>query len=400
MSGFTKEEILRRIANASGFPSEIVYYDSDVEFVAEKGKVYFIVGLFSWSKDLVIKFPPLENLSIGFSFDIFLATGLGGYNVQVTADDLVAWFGDEADPSALGLGLPFPLDMQGQHVRFTYIGLFPPALDSGVEVPSWLVTRLDNQVGATRLVSLATTEALPSYTAEGSYSTRKLIGDSGTLTVDGVTIDELGSRLSVLVKDEGGDSEYHGIYYPIQLDPWILRRRSDWCFTPQMGKAGTGILVTAGEVNEGKLFYSRVDPGDGIEDPKSFDAAFPRTIQPDYILSATHQTTNANTEQMGQVTLRDSGDRTISIRATIWALQSGGTGGTVGDAAKYVIEALATVASGSLILKDQYYVYTHEDQAGWNAFIQVNGLQVRMVVTGASTVTIEWRGLLEVNEHG
>ena len=403
--GLSKEYILQKIAELeagidakAALPSEGSLIIADTEFTSENGKVYVIVNVGLWTKDLVINLPNIEtdDVPVGFSFEVLFADdGAYGYRIEVISPRVEdAWGGDELGQEQAGI-YPYPMDSGQQHVRFTYLGNVPLELTEGILVGIWLVSRLDNQLGDVRIAALATTAALPANTPSGASSTKKLTADSGgALTVDGQVVNQLGPRMSILVKDEGGNGTHNGIYFPIQLDPWILRRRSDYSFDEQIDVVGSAILITKGSANKGKTFYTQ--PGDNVEGNKTIEeAGGGGGIVPDFVSDVTAQYSDAAWHNISSITVADSPDRVIHARATIFASQGGF------NAAKFVIEGVYIMGALVLTKKDATITYVYKDRIPWTVNLGISGAyDIVAQVVGEAAATIDWRCQLEISEHG
>jgi len=92
--------------------------------------------------------------------------------------------------------------------------------------------------------------------------------------------------------------------------------------------------------------------------------------------------------------------KAISMKVVVFARQSAGVG-TVGDSAKYVVEALFERSSGDVVTsKDENFIVTFEDQAAWDVTFNISSQDIQVQVTGEASKTIEWRCQMEVSEHG
>jgi hypothetical protein len=256
MSGFSKEEVQALVAAIppSALPVEAVYLDSGAPITAEARKIYILLDL---EEDLIITLPDAMNLTAGWAFEVFTPAGVDSeYNVQAVLAEQGGsniWVGNGAPDDRPDL--PVPMDMILQHYRFMATG--PVNVPGFGLVGGWLVSRMNVPLMMeTRLVEYATTAALPSYSTQDDQSKKLLKGASGALTVDGHV---LSTGESVLVKDEAGSGRVHnGIYKVIQYSPWILRRRSDFCFSNQIIN-GANIVVLDGTVNAGRRFHIGVN---------------------------------------------------------------------------------------------------------------------------------------------
>ena len=90
--------------------------------------------------------------------------------------------------------------------------------------------------------------------------------------------------------------------------------------------------------------------------------------------------------------------------ARIWCeitgIRTGGSAGTAGDAAGYVLTATVKNPSGTAIIVGAVTVVSaSEDQASWNATISVTGGTALVTVAGAANNNITWNGQIRVTEN-
>jgi len=88
-----------------------------------------------------------------------------------------------------------------------------------------------------------------------------------------------------------------------------------------------------------------------------------------------------------------SADSMINIQAFVSARRTGGTGGTNGDCAGYVVIGTyqKVGAGGATLVGSVTAVHTAENQAAWDATFTVSGNNVLLSVTGAANNNITWR---------
>lgn len=92
-----------------------------------------------------------------------------------------------------------------------------------------------------------------------------------------------------------------------------------------------------------------------------------------------------------------SDDYTYLIEARVLARRTGGTAGTAGDSAFYVLRCYAKCAAGvATIVGGPTVVDSYEDQAGWAATFDTTGASVRLRVTGAIDNNVTWHGTIFV----
>jgi hypothetical protein len=99
-------------------------------------------------------------------------------------------------------------------------------------------------------VQFATTGALPSYTWS-TAANGTITGSSGSLTVDGFTLNAVGQ--AVLVKNEASAAR-NGVYHLAVVSPWKLERRYDADSVAEL-PLNMEVRVSDGSANRGKVFY-------------------------------------------------------------------------------------------------------------------------------------------------
>lgn len=112
---------------------------------------------------------------------------------------------------------------------------------------------------------------------------------------------------------------------------------------------------------------------------------------------ATASTTSTTPNNIDSYTTLNAA-RVITIRATIFAYQTAGTG--TGDAAKWVVEVTAERTGSTVTILDENFVSVHKDNAAWDVTFSVSSLDIDVNVIGIATDNINWRSQLEVSEHG
>ena len=89
------------------------------------------------------------------------------------------------------------------------------------------------------------------------------------------------------------------------------------------------------------------------------------------------------------------------MKVKVWGRRSGGSAGTAEDQARYVVEAQFNRDGVSAVTeKDTDFLSVFEDQAAWDLTFEISGQNILVRVTGALNNDVEWRGQLEVSEHG
>lgn len=100
-------------------------------------------------------------------------------------------------------------------------------------------------------------------------------------------------------------------------------------------------------------------------------------------------TTNNTVTTLHTFTIPSS--TTYMIEAMVTARRTGGSSGTAEDGAGYVVRAtIKNVAGTATLIGAVSATYTAEDQAGWDATIDVTGATARVRVTGATNNNITW----------
>lgn len=88
---------------------------------------------------------------------------------------------------------------------------------------------------------------------------------------------------------------------------------------------------------------------------------------------------------------------TVMIEAKVYARRTGGVSGTAHDSAGYIIRGTFKNVGGTTatIVGAINADYTAEDQAAWNATLDVNGQNIRLRVTGAAGNNVTWHGIIK-----
>ena len=171
-------------------------------------------------------------------------------------------------------------------------------------------------------VQFATTAALPAgYTTTGSGTSYTLVG-TGTLTVDGQSMNS--TSYSLLVKDEtGGNAKNNGVYTVSSTSPWKLKLRSDAAATTSF-KAETEVRVTDGNANRGNVYYVS-SPTSGTITPGSTALTFSQRSYPAMTLGGTtHNADYATTSALSPATVTQSGN-VLTAGAPGYLIQDGHT---------------------------------------------------------------------------
>lgn len=108
----------------------------------------------------------------------------------------------------------------------------------------------------------------------------------------------------------------------------------------------------------------------------------------DYLVRSANTTTTDATVTTLQ-TIAIPTDTTVLIEARVTARRTGGSAGTNGDSAYYIVRGRAKNIAGTVTLHDVISEES-EDQAGWDADLDVDSTDVRVRVTGAVDNNITW----------
>lgn len=93
-------------------------------------------------------------------------------------------------------------------------------------------------------------------------------------------------------------------------------------------------------------------------------------------------------------------NRTVYIHATVVARRTGGSAGTVGDSAWYVIDAGFKNIAGTVTLIASIILNGGEDQPAWDLGFAISGNQAVLVGTGAANNNITWSSVVSFQEVG
>lgn len=82
---------------------------------------------------------------------------------------------------------------------------------------------------------------------------------------------------------------------------------------------------------------------------------------------------------------------TVDIEARVVARRTGGSSGTAEDGAGYNLFAtVKNVAGTATLIGSVQSITAREDQAGWDATIDVTGATARVRITGATNNNVDW----------
>lgn len=93
-------------------------------------------------------------------------------------------------------------------------------------------------------------------------------------------------------------------------------------------------------------------------------------------------------------------DRTVLVQAFIVARRTGGTAGTVGDSAFYVLTGAYKNISGVLTGIGAPDLVGGEDQVGWNVGFTTSGQDVVITVLGDTGNDVTWEGTMSTYQAG
>lgn len=108
----------------------------------------------------------------------------------------------------------------------------------------------------------------------------------------------------------------------------------------------------------------------------------------DELLQDTIETTTA--DPIVAQTISVPTDSVLVLEMKALGVRTGGTAGSAGDSASYHRIARFKNVAGTVTRHTLQTVYTSEDQAGWNATLQVSGTDVQIIVSGSSNNQVFW----------
>lgn len=113
-------------------------------------------------------------------------------------------------------------------------------------------------------------------------------------------------------------------------------------------------------------------------------------------------TTTTSGTQATLDTIAITSDSTYLIESRITARRTGGASGTADDGASYVRRGTYTTKSGTVTLMGSVQTIgtDAEDQAAWDATLDINSTNVRVRVTGAASNNISWMAQTTVQRIG
>jgi hypothetical protein len=109
-------------------------------------------------------------------------------------------------------------------------------------------------------------------------------------------------------------------------------------------------------------------------------------------------TTNATLTTIA--TIATTSNTVKALQIMVIARRTGGSAGTAGDSARYVLNAVYKNIAGTVSIVGAINVIADEDQAGWDATFTVAGTNVTLDVTGALNNLITWQATARTYEMG
>lgn len=113
-------------------------------------------------------------------------------------------------------------------------------------------------------------------------------------------------------------------------------------------------------------------------------AAVTATLQ----TTGTVNTTDATPTAVSTIAI--ASNTTVMIQATVSARRTGGSSGTTGDGAGYILNAAVKNIAGTVTIIGQSLAFAQEDQAAWNVAAAVSTTNIEIRVTGAANNNITW----------
>lgn len=86
-------------------------------------------------------------------------------------------------------------------------------------------------------------------------------------------------------------------------------------------------------------------------------------------------------------------NKTIILQSTIGGRRTGGSAGTAGDTASYIITGTYKNIAGTVTLVGALDVIANEDQAAWDGTMAVSGTNVIVTVAGDTNNNVDWYGV-------
>jgi hypothetical protein len=113
---------------------------------------------------------------------------------------------------------------------------------------------------------------------------------------------------------------------------------------------------------------------------------FSRLVSPS--VSGAVNTTDATVTTVG--TIPTTSNTTLLVDCNIVGRRTGGSSGSAGDGAGYLVRAVAKNVAGVVTIIGQATTVIGESQAAWDAVAAVSGTDIVLRVTGAANNNISW----------
>lgn len=119
-----------------------------------------------------------------------------------------------------------------------------------------------------------------------------------------------------------------------------------------------------------------------------------------YNIRATYKTLTTNDDVTSVLRIPVQSGKTVMIQAHIVARRTGGSAGTDGDSAFYVLTGAYKNVNGTLTGIASPDLYGGEDQAGWNVGFTTSGENAVVTVKGAVNNNITWESTISTYTVG
>lgn len=119
-----------------------------------------------------------------------------------------------------------------------------------------------------------------------------------------------------------------------------------------------------------------------------------------YAIRTKVKRTTTDATATGLIRVGVDNNKTVMIQAHIVARRTGGSSGTTGDSAWYVLTGAYKNISGVLTGIGSPSLIGGEDQAAWDVGFTNSGTEAVVLVTGAAGNDITWEGTISVYEVG
>ena len=109
-------------------------------------------------------------------------------------------------------------------------------------------------------------------------------------------------------------------------------------------------------------------------------------------------TTDATVTPLQRILVNEN--TTVFIEARVVARRTGGSAGSVGDSAFYILQGCFKNISGTVSLVASTILNGGEDQSAWDLGFAISGAQAVLVGTGAANNNITWESNVNYYEVG